>query len=181
MKRRHLLLGAGLGLSAWLALFADKGPSGMLTETVAEAVVRPGAPAPGKRVQSRRTPQNEHTREKTVDLLLDREQLMGGARSGSGEAQLFGSKSWAPPPPPPPTPQAPPPPMAPPLPYQFLGKKLEDNVWEIYLGRDDQTFIVHEHGIIEDDYRVESIRPPNMTLTYLPLKQTQTLPIGESQ
>jgi hypothetical protein len=32
--------------------------------------------------------------------------------------------------------------------------------------------------VVDDSYRVESIRPPLMTLTYLPLGQVQQLNIG---
>lgn len=91
---------------------------------------------------------------------------------------LFDSQTWNPPPPPPPKPTPPPPPVAPPLPYLVLGKKFEDQSWEVYLARGDQTFIAREKGTLENQYRVDSIKPPTMTLTYLPLNQVQTLTIG---
>ena len=91
---------------------------------------------------------------------------------------LFDSQTWNPPPPPPPKPTPPPPPVAPPLPYLVLGKKLEDQSWEVYLARGEQTFIAREKGTLENQYRVDSIKPPTMTLTYLPLNQVQTLTIG---
>lgn len=91
---------------------------------------------------------------------------------------LFDSQTWNPPPPPPPKPAPPPPPVAPPLPYLVLGKKLEDQSWEVYLARGEQTFIAREKGTLENQYRVDSIKPPTMTLTYLPLNQVQTLTIG---
>jgi hypothetical protein len=91
---------------------------------------------------------------------------------------LFDSQTWDPPPPPPPKPGPPPPPVAPPLPYVVIGKKLEDLAWEVYLTRGEQTFIAREKLVLEGQYRVDSIKPPTMTLTYLPLNQTQTLTIG---
>ena len=91
---------------------------------------------------------------------------------------LFDSQTWNPPPPPPPKPTPPPPAVAPPLPYLVLGKKQEDQSWEVYLARGEQTFIAREKGTIENQYRVDSIKPPTMTLTYLPLNQVQTLTIG---
>ena len=91
---------------------------------------------------------------------------------------LFDSQTWDPPPPPPPKPGPPPPPVAPPLPYAVIGKKLEDQAWEVYLTRGEQTFIAREKLVIEGQYRVDAIKPPTMTLTYLPLNQTQTLTIG---
>ena len=62
----------------------------------------------------------------------------------------------------------------------YLGrrKKLEDAVWEVYLSKDDHTFIVREKSVVDTNYRVESIKPPTLTLTYLPLNQMQTLSIG---
>lgn len=91
---------------------------------------------------------------------------------------LFDSQTWDPPPPPPPKPGPPPPPVAPPIPYVVIGKKLEDQAWEVYLTRGEQTFIAREKLVLENQYRIDSIKPPTMTLTYLPLNQTQTLTIG---
>lgn len=180
MTPRHILLAGGLAVSAWLALFAERSAPDTVTQAVVQPAARPAAVRREPR-ERRASRIDAAAKEKTVDLLLDREQLIGGARAGSGAARLFGSQSWTPPPPPPPPPAPPAPPSAPPLPYQFLGKKLEDNVWEVYLGRDEHTFIVREQATIEGNYRVESIRPPTMTVTYLPLNQTQTLSIGGVQ
>lgn len=95
---------------------------------------------------------------------------------------LFGLRSWTPPPPPPSTTQAPPPPpMAPPLPFTFLGKKSEMGSWEVYLGRGENTYIVREGTRFAENYRVERIAPPQMTLTYLPLEQSQSMSVGDLQ
>ena len=96
-------------------------------------------------------------------------------------AALFGSHSWSPPPPPPivVAPQPPPKPTAPALPFAYLGKMFDTGVWEAYLSRGDETFVVREHGVIDANYRVETIAPPTMTIVYLPLMQTQTLSIGD--
>ncbi|HWW72107.1 MAG TPA: hypothetical protein VN089_19365 [Duganella sp.] len=176
MKLRHILMAAGLGLSAWLVLFNDKQSTSALVEaeTRAEKPSSTAALNPARHVK----PQRPGATEKTVDALQDRDTLIGGARSGSGAARLFGNQSWTPPAPPPPAPPPPPPPSAPAVPYKFLGKKLEDGVWEVYLARDDQTFVARERTIVEDAYRVDSIRPPIMKITYLPLEQSQTLSIG---
>ncbi|WP_382174774.1 hypothetical protein [Hydrogenophaga luteola] len=71
--------------------------------------------------------------------------------------------------------------MAPPLPFSFLGKKAEGGAWEVYLARGDLSYIVREGTTFAEVYRVESIRPPEMTLTYLPLEQTQVMNIGAAQ
>lgn len=89
---------------------------------------------------------------------------------------LFAPKDWTPPLPPPAPTGAP---SAPPLPFMFLGKKLEAEQWQVFLGRDERTYIAVEGDAIDDLYRIESIRPPILTLRYLPLQQLQTLSIGD--
>lgn len=93
----------------------------------------------------------------------------------------FGKHSWNPPPPPPVVivPAPPPKPTAPPLPFTYLGKMLDAGVWEAYLARGEETFVVREHGVVDANYRVETIAPPTMTIIYVPLKQMQTLSIGD--
>ena len=76
----------------------------------------------------------------------------------------------------PPAPQ----PTAPPLPFNLVGRKLEDGHWEIYLTRNDKTYIAVPGAILDGTYKVMEIRPPQMTLVYLPLNETQTLAIGPS-
>jgi len=98
------------------------------------------------------------------------------AADQANAASLFNSQTWTPPPPPP-KPLPPPPPTAPPLPFTYLGKKIEDGVWEVYLARDEATYIVREQNVIEGIYRVDAIKPPTLSLTYLPLNQAQTLNI----
>lgn len=94
----------------------------------------------------------------------------------------FALQNWnPPPPPPPPTSTLPPPkPVAPPLPFTVLGKKLEDGTWEVFLGEQDNTYIVRASDMIGSTYRVESIAPPTAVVTYLPLNERQTLQIGSA-
>ena len=91
----------------------------------------------------------------------------------------FATRDWRPPPPPPPKPIAQPAVAAPPpLPYTVIGKKLEDGAWQVFLRRDERILVVKTLYKIDDAYRVDEIRPPVMTITYLPMQQRQTLPIG---
>jgi len=103
------------------------------------------------------------------------------ARTSSQEeaTDIFSTKTWYVPPPPP-KPAPPPPPAAPPLPFVYLGKMIEDGKSLVFLSKNDRNLVVKEGDIIDETYRVESIRPPAMTLTYIPLNMTQTLPIGAS-
>ncbi len=195
MTVRHLLLGAGLCVAGWLAFFGDKTPAGGSVSEAAKpaahasasrtssalgekaSVVRTPAPQPSPTGERRdKTPSD---REPVILTLRPRDVLIGGAHAETASDALFTSQSWTPPPPPPPPkPTAPPAPVAPPLPFTFVGKKSENGIWEVYLAHGEQTLVVREQSVIEDTYRVESIKPPTLSLTYLPLNQVQILTIG---
>ena len=183
MKARHLLMATGVAIAGWLALFGDKTPNGGVAEPVVRTASKPTATRAAATVAivapAESKPRKDKIKPEPVILALRaRAELIGGASIANKADPLFGSQSWVPPPPPPPKPVAPPPPTAPAVPYTFLGKKLEDGVWEVYLSKGEHTLIVREKSVIEETYRVEAIKPPNLTLTYLPLNQMQTLPIG---
>lgn len=173
MKPRHLAMGAALVLAAGLVLFGDTAPD---TE-LAEPVERAAATAPARAASA-----SKGTEEVAIARLVPRETLIGasGERFGEGENSLFARHDWTPPPPPPSNapPPPPPPPSAPPLPFTYLGKSLQDGVWEIYLARGERTYLVRDGITIDGTYRVDAIRPPVLTLVYLPLGQAQQLNIG---
>lgn len=178
MKRRHVLMGGTLAIAAWLALFADKTPESGLAEPVARAVKSVPRSAPKAIAPS--------VDSDGVLALRARSDLIGGAHQNTNEAApgaLFSSHSWEPPPPRVVMVKAlpPPPPTAPPLPYTYLGKMAEEGVWEVFLARGEQTYIVRIASVIDGVYRVDAIRPPALSLTYLPLKQMQTLQIGSAE
>jgi hypothetical protein len=166
MKPLHIGMGAAVAALAGLLAFdrpaADAG--------IAEAVERRVARAPAG--DAAEPPSGPH-----VAVLIPREQLVGEPGEG---ADVFGSHDWNPPPPPVQAPkEAPPPaPTAPPLPFTVLGKAAAQGGLEVYLARGDKTMIVKQGATIDGVYRVDSIAPPTMTLTYLPLNQVQQLNIG---
>lgn len=182
MKPRKFLLIAGVAIAAWFAFFGDKTPAG----DIAEPVIRTAsAPAPAATSQSKSLPAAAAPAggaERTQPLLdlQARDTFIQDGRNVKRVETLFNSQSWTPPPPPPSKMKMlpPPPPTAPPLPFIFLGKKIEDGAWEVYLGRGDLTFIVREKSVIEGRYQVDAIIPPTLSLTYLPLKQVQRISIG---
>jgi hypothetical protein len=187
MKPRHILMGAALAGAAALVVFGDKSPD----NTVAEAVDRrparaapASAPAQAATVMAAPAPAAPRPGETSILRLVPREELIGDAGEGSFKSKdgVFGGQSWNPPPPPPTAaelrPAPPPPPTAPPLPFQYLGKAAADGQWEVYLGRGEQTFVVHKGEQIDGAYRVDAIAPPTLTLTYLPMNQVQQLNIG---
>lgn len=172
-RMRRVVLGSLLLFAAGLAIFGDKTPA-----DDASAVARPlaskavGAPPAAASASKER--------EAAQDLLelRPRDELIKLA--GSSTADLFRTHNWTPPPPPP-GPVVAPIPTAPPLPYTYAGKKQEQGMWEVYLMRGDMAMLVREGSNVESAYTVVAIRPPTMTLKYLPLGLQQTLAIGEAE
>lgn len=187
MKRRHLLLGLGLLIAAMLALFGDKTPNSPISEpTKATPAKKPAMARTSSQITaSAASPSNDTgagsiekktskiTADQPLPRVQDRQKLIAHAEQTS--THLFDPHFWAPPPPPPPKPLPPPPPSAPPLPFTYLGKQKEGEQWQVFLARGNTTFVVKLHEVIDNQYRIEAIAPPNMTLMYLPLNQLQTL------
>jgi hypothetical protein len=82
---------------------------------------------------------------------------------------------------PPPVVAPAPAPTAPPLPFIFVGKHFDGNRWEVFVSRGEQTLILRAGQIIDANYRVETVAPPRMVITYVPLDEKQTLNIGSPQ
>jgi hypothetical protein len=93
-------------------------------------------------------------------------------------ADPFIATSFVPPPPPAPVVIAPPPPApkAPPLPFTFVGL-LEKGAGKpsAFLARGEALLVVSEGETVETDYRIESLSPTEVVLTYLPLHERQRL------
>ena len=188
IKARHAILALALVGAALLVAFGDRTPAGDIAEPVerpaAAALVRTPAPQPVPVAPAAKA--GDASAGQAILALVPRDVLIGDSDAAFGHGQNgagpFAHQDWTPPPPPPPPPQPappPPPPTAPPLPFTFIGKSVGDGAWEVYLARGDRTYIVREKGaVIDGTYRVESIAPPVLTLTYLPLNQVQQLNIG---
>jgi hypothetical protein len=170
-----------LGLAGWLALFGDKSPDGNAAAISMPVSRPPTAQAFARSVPASRTAIGADLG--TLEALVPRDRRLVAAPSDTASGarrDLFSARNWNPPPPaPPPVVEAPPAP--PPLPFAFLGKKLEGATWEVYLSRGEQSFIAREGQTLDGAYRVDKIAPPSLLLTYVPLGQSQTLVIGESQ
>ncbi|MFM0320193.1 hypothetical protein PQR36_35325 [Paraburkholderia nemoris] len=176
MKRIHVALALAFVVCAGVLLFADRNPANQIVEA-APRTSRPDAT---------RAAGSGAAAGVSIAALRARADLFG---SDHGEHHdLFGSQSWAPPLPSlapahaevPPLPPLPPSSAAPGLPFTYLGKKAADGRWEVYLASGDETVIVSEQTVIGATYRVDAIKPPTMTLVYLPLKLVQTLDIGSA-
>jgi len=121
-------------------------------------------------------PKSEHpaVAEPSADILMDK--LKRPALPENAK-DMFASKSWYVPPP---VSTIRPAPTAPPLPFVYVGKMIEQGKNPtVFLERQSRIFVVHEGDAIDSNYRVDAINAPVMTLTYLPLDIKQTVQIGE--
>jgi len=173
---RQSILGVLFAGAAWLAVFGDKTPTSVSAvvprrpqaATVAAVPARAVAPKAPTPVAVHATP---------LLRLVPRDRLIHPP-ANAAPVDLFLARNWTLPLP---VAIAPPPPapMAPPLPYTYAGKKWEAGRWEVYLMREDSSYIARNGASLDGSYRVDRIEPPTMTLTYTPLGQQQTLSIGE--
>lgn len=67
-------------------------------------------------------------------------------------------------------------PSAPPLPFRYLGKMIEDGRLNVFLARGDESLAVSAGQRI-GEYRVDKITEREVVFTYLPLKTKQSLPL----
>jgi hypothetical protein len=155
--RWTLLLGA-LAVTAWLALGDQQTPTIEVVGVSEPTRARPSSPRA----------------EPEILALAPRTPEVGGK-------VLFAATSWTPPPPKPPPPPPPAPPTAPPLPFKYVGKQRIAGGWEVFINQGEQVLVVRAGQSIDQVYRVESVKPPTMVLTYLPLDQTQSMSIGEAE
>jgi hypothetical protein len=172
VKPRHIVLGAALLVAAGFALFGDKRPDGAVVEPAPRNAA--AAPAPALRAAA---PAAKPAGAHAILRLEPRDTLIGDGADAPG-ADAFGSRNWTPPPPPPPAPPPAPPPSAPPLPFTYIGKAVANGQWEVFLARGSETLIVRAKMTIDGAWRVDTIAPPSITFTYLPLNQVQQLNIG---
>lgn len=179
MKSRHILLACGVTFAGWLAIFGDKTSDDDIAMPVERSSIPASPPSSSIQLGSTRT-NTSSSGDKSGKLphilaLQSRETLIG-EMDADQPASLFASQSWTPPPPPP-TPAPAVAPTAPPLPFKYLGKQKEEEEWQVFLGREDMTFIVKKNDVIGGLYKVQDIAPPSLTLLYLPLNQMQSLTI----
>ncbi len=187
MKPRVILLALGLAASAWLALSATRGQDGE-SASVVEAVQRPQAQegsrvvAAGRAVPiSRGTAMAQASGATQILRLRDRPPFVRRTELTLREPRIFNAGSWDPPPPKPVAAVAVPVATAPPLPYTYVGRKLQDGAWEVYLAMGEEMRVARAHATLDAKYRIDTISPPVLSLTYLPLNQKQTLNIGSTE
>lgn len=92
---------------------------------------------------------------------------------GEPVGALFGSQSWQPPAPK--VTRAPVAPSAPPMPYRFAGKLVQDGKPQVFLAKGDVAFPINQGQILDGAYRVEAIGEDRVTLVYLPLNHKDSI------
>ena len=186
MKTRHIAMTTCLIVAAALAIWGDKTPN----NTIVEATPRNAshsASTPLSALNVNHAPSNPTKKESSTSnnrpepmilALLPRDEI---PQASPKSAHLFVTQSWNPPSPKPAPAPPPPPPTAPTLPFTYIGKRMVDGAWEVFLGRGDNIVYIHATSVIDGTYRIDAIAPPVLKITYLPLNQQQTLAIGEPE
>lgn len=175
-----IALSLALALTAWMALQED------------EAAVEPTraadapAPAPGERKAAvagkakgkALPPANKGDADQAQLLVHSVAQWQ--SRPALAPWPTDQANPWAsqrPPPPPPPPPVVAveaPPPMAPPFPHAWVGR-LNDQVQRAVLTGGEATWVVAVGDVIDGQWRIDQIQERQLSLTYLPLQQRQTI------
>lgn len=168
---RAAVLAVALVGTAWLAVHAPALEDD--AQPAVDAVDRAPRSAQERRPADAR---GSEAAEKAAEILELRPRTMTAETRA-----LFASISWAPPARPAAPPPPPPPPTAPALPFSFVGKRHDGTAWEVFVNRGEQTIILREAQVIDGQYRIDSIKPPLMTVTYLPLDEKQSLAIGAAE
>lgn len=178
MNRRWLIWIPLLSISTWLVVSSEN----PLAVVEAKPLERPTPSSATERMQVLATTKSG------VLFLEPRGSLWNAQEANEPIIDLFATRDWdqagaAPAPAVLPstavTTAAPEPPVLAAPPFVYLGRNLNGKAWEVFLGYGEQTLIVQEGAVIEPDYRVESIKPPVLTLRHLPTSKQQTLSIGE--
>lgn len=145
----------------------------------------PAAPAPraASDTPRTRTPATQAPSTPATGAAIDLDRLQRGR--GAAVRDAFAQRNWQPPPrrltpaetaamaPPPP-----PPPQAPPLPFVYVGMLAEESRTTVFLSQGSRDIAVRTGETIDNTYRVEAVTSERIELTYLPLNQRQTLPLG---
>ncbi len=176
MNARRLLMIGFFCVAAWLAFFADKTPEpdrAQATETRAQ----PAAERANDAVSDKPRQVAQTAPALSILRLRARPPYVSLRGQPVREPVIFGTSTWEPAPPKA-IPAPPQPPQAPALPYTYLGKKLEDGIWEVYLAAGENIRVVRPDTTLDGTYRIGKIVPPVLSLTYLPLAQVQTISIG---
>jgi hypothetical protein len=66
------------------------------------------------------------------------------------------------------------------LPFTYMGKMDENGELTVFLTKGEVPYVAKVGSVLDGQYRVDSIQPPMVEFTYIPLGQKQILNIGIS-
>lgn len=168
MKR--VLLGLALVATVAAAYFAPR-----TDETGVVVPVKKSAAAPREAVAAAKTEKRS-----AVELL---DLQIRPRTSDEDVGNVFVSQTWTPPPPPPPPPvktvAAVEVAQAPPLPFRFLGRLVDNGKTAYFLQFNDRNLVLRPGDTVDQTYVLDGGSDGTLTFTYLPLNQKQTLVVGE--
>ncbi|MGH6645584.1 hypothetical protein [Aquabacterium sp.] len=178
--RAPMLMGLilALALTAWVALQEDDAA----VEPTRRADAPSRVPAPGQRASAGKgkSPAAAVKPDASQAQLLVQSVAQWQSRPALAPWPSDQANPWASqrPPPPPPAPvvtaEPPPPPMAPPFPHAWVGR-FDDEAQRAVLTGGDATWVVAVGDVIDGQWRIDQIQERQMSLTYLPLQQRQTI------
>lgn len=70
-------------------------------------------------------------------------------------------------------------PSAPPLPFAYAGKLVQDGTTELFVKRGNELVSIAAGQNIDAEYRVDAISESSIRFTYLPLNERQSLQLDE--
>jgi hypothetical protein len=156
-------LAATLAAVGWVGHPAEEGEGGEIASAVRHRQDTPTAARPGRLARGSVAQRERPGRER-----VDRFAALG--------PDLFPRQDWRPPPPPPEKLLPPPPPPVPPVPYTYVGRWQEGDTEVLFLSQGQQVLNLRK-GETAGPWRLDEIRPNQLTFTYLPMDKPQTLRI----
>ena len=72
----------------------------------------------------------------------------------------------------------PPKPTAPPLPFVYIGKVIEEGKPTVFVSKQQQNYLLKGGEVIEGTYRVDKVESGRLVFTYLPLETEQVMTFG---
>lgn len=151
---------------------------GLLVATIAAGLAIDDEPAPEKGSRRERRPTSAErapaAEAASAPVALEFPERLAAALPELPAIDPFRGKSWyvAPPPPPPPKPSAPP------LPFKYIGKTVDEGRITVFLAREGRNLIVKAGDTVDGTYAVEEIGNGRVVFVYHPLKEQQILAIG---
>lgn len=161
MNTRQYILGLALIATAVASLNSMNEPSSEIVEAVTPKTKRSVSPQHKESDILHSAPRKWILSEKTIDLFYVPPKV-APAVTIEKKPKLT-------------TPAPPPQPVAPPLPFTYLGKIIEENQVIVFVTKAGRNLIIKGGETIDGTYNVKSIDSQKVVFVYLPLKTEQTL------